>query len=511
MRKNQTRSPQQQQPGFVQSMLDASMNGILLLEPVLDAGGILTDFTVIAANRAIAEHVGIEVKDAVNVKMSDLFPRYRECGFFNVYITAFATRMLQRTELLYKDDRIEGWYDLGVATNENLIVVTFTNVTEQKLYHEQIEKSAKRLDAIINTSQSGIFVFKPIFDDDGDVTDFRFTKANPTLASYVGQLQEALVGELGSRWFPAYKTNGLFDLYRHTYITSKTNRFDFHYNADGIDVWLDILSTKMDEEVLVTFTDYTSAKRLQLELEETVHELKRSNDNLEEFAYVASHDLQEPLRKIQYFSDRLKVFCNDEKDASGIISRMEDATNRMRILIEDLLAYSRFSFKSNTAETTDLNELVKEVISDLEAMAAEKKASITVHDLPVVTGDKPQLRQLLQNLISNAIKYNRNDVALEIAISSKIVEGSQFEEKLPMHDTNKKFCVIEITDNGIGFDPAYSKQIFKIFQRLHGRSEYPGTGVGLAIVQKVAENHKGFVFAESTPGKGATFKVLLPV
>lgn len=510
MTENQKSGLDLRQSKFVQSMLDASMNGVIMLEPVYGNDNEIEDFIVRAANKATAAHVGIEPKDAVDKPMSVLVPGYKETGFFDVYVTALETKKVQRKELPYKDDRLEGWYEIGVAPNDNFVVVTFANITSFKQSQQELETSATRLDAIINTSQSGIFLFKPVFDERGEVTDFIFTKANPALASYVGQNQEVVNGSLGSKWFPAYKTNGLFDRYRETYVSGKTDRFDFHYYGDNIDVWLDIMATRLGDEVLVTFTDYTGIKRLQLELEESVSELKRSNANLEEFAYVASHDLQEPLRKIQYFSDRLKLLCG-ENDTAGLLNRMETATIRMRTLIDDLLQYSRFSFNSQKLESVDLSELVHQVLNDLEASINDKNASITVQQLPAVQGDKVQLQQLFQNVISNALKYNRDDVSLRILIASKIVNESELQEELPFHDHNKNFHLIEVSDNGIGFEQSYAKRVFKIFQRLHGRSEYPGTGVGLAIVQKVAENHKGHVFARSAPGRGATFSILLPV
>jgi light-regulated signal transduction histidine kinase (bacteriophytochrome) len=331
------------------------------------------------------------------------------------------------------------------------------------------------------------------------------------LASYVGQDAANINGSFGSTWFPAYKSNGLFEKYKETYDTGKTNHFEFHYNADSIDVWLDILATKLGDEVLVTFTDHTPTKKLQLELEESVNELKRSNADLEEFAYVASHDLQEPLRKIQYYSDRLNAVYGEQADASKLLVRMDDATKRMRTLIEDLLTYSKFSFKRQPYEVIDMNVLVREVLNDLEASVTERNASISIEPLPTLEGERLQLRQLFQNLLANALKYYNREVPLEISIKSIIVQGKDIAEHLPPYDLHKTFFQITIIDNGVGFEQTYARRIFKIFQRLHGRSEYPGTGVGLAIVQKVVENHKGYVFAESSLGKGAAFTVLLPV
>ena len=235
------------------------------------------------------------------------------------------------------------WLAISVQQLGDGFVVTFTDVTALKLANKAIEGAAEELITVIDTSQTGIFLFSPVFNDDGEVVDFRFKVANRQLGRYVGQEPTAIIGDLGSRWFPDYMTNGLFENYRKAYLTGRTQRFDFHYYGSGIDVWLDILVTKMGDAVLVTFTDYTVLKKLQQQLENSIADLKRSNANLEQFAYVASHDLQEPLRKIQSFGDVLQNNYGSliGGDGADLIVRMQTAANRMSGLIRDLLAYSR--------------------------------------------------------------------------------------------------------------------------------------------------------------------------
>ena len=497
---------------LVQSMLEASMHGVMLLEPVRNDQGIIVDFKVEAANAAIKNQVGFPIDRATEPLLSKIFPTYKEHRFFDTYTQALETGQVQHKELFYKDRRIEGWFDLGVAPQEDSLVVTFVNITESKLYQQAIEQTAKQLNAIMDIAQSGIFLFSPVHNEEGEIIDFYFTKANSALASYVGQKPEALIGELGSKWFPGYKVNGLFEKYKETFVTGKTNRFDFHYDEDEIDVWLDIMSTRLGDEVLVTFTDFTPVKKLQLQMETYVNELKRSNASLEDFAYAASHDLQEPLRKIHFFADRLKDKYQNELGSEGasMLDRMEAATGRMRTLIEDLLAYSRVSAKRTSMQEVNTDLLVREVLGDLEASIQEKGATIYVGVLPTLKGDPLQLRQLFQNIIGNALKYNRPDVPPHITINSTTVKGKNTGIGMLAREGAKEYHKIEIADNGLGFEQEHSERIFQIFQRLHGRSEYPGTGVGLAIVQKVVENHSGYIQAEGEPDKGATFRVWLP-
>lgn len=230
-------------------------------------------------------------------------------------------------------------------------------------------------------------------------------------------------------------------------------------------------------------------------------ELQRSNAHLEEFAHAASHDLKEPVRKIQVFTGQLKAQLRSHLDENGsrTFSRIESATQRMGNLIDDLLLYSHVSQRPREKEAVDLNQKVKHVLEDLELDIEEKKASIHVSQLPVVQGYKRQLQQLFQNLLSNALKYSKADELPKIEITSSVkTEGSN------------SYYVVVVQDNGIGFDQEYEHQIFQMFSRLHGRSEYSGTGVGLAIVKKVVENHNGLIRTKSEPNKGSRFEIFLP-
>jgi light-regulated signal transduction histidine kinase (bacteriophytochrome) len=275
--------------------------------------------------------------------------------------------------------------------------------------------------------------------------------------------------------------------------------------------------------VALLFSDITRRKQAEEALEEKVrertkdleklnNELKRSNANLEEFAYAASHDLKEPVRKVHFFTDRLKTKLGDRLHAEELqlLERIENATGRMRLLIDDLLEYSHVNHLNRDVGEVNLNQKIKLVLSDLEILIQEKGATVAVDPLPVIKGHRRQLQQLFQNLISNALKYSKPGVAPVISITAHEVAGSDAGIPLPGDEGNKRFHLIEVKDNGIGFNQADSERIFQMFQRLHGKKEYSGTGVGLAIVKKVVANHSGYIWAESSPGEGAVFTVLLP-
>lgn len=231
-------------------------------------------------------------------------------------------------------------------------------------------------------------------------------------------------------------------------------------------------------------------------------ELQRSNQNLEEFAHAASHDLKEPVRKIHFFTSMLKdeLTAQLSDSQARAFARIENASQRMGNLIDDLLLYSHVSHRPHETESVDLNLKVRNALEDLELDIAEKKAVINIEKLPVVKGYRRQLQQLFQNLISNALKYSKQDVAPHIEVKAREVS-----------ENGKRYHLVEVKDNGIGFEREYSNKIFQMFTRLHGKDEYSGTGVGLSIVKKVVENHNGFIRVESELGEGSVFQIYLPV
>ncbi len=250
----------------------------------------------------------------------------------------------------------------------------------------------------------------------------------------------------------------------------------------------------------------SQAKSLEQEIRQR-QELTRSNQELQQFAFVASHDLQEPLRKIKTFGDRLKATCGDVLTPQGqdYLARMQNAASRMQILIEDLLTLSRVTTRGKPFILVNLVEITQEVLSDLETRIQQTGGRVEVGNLPTINADPIQIRQLLQNLIGNALKFHRQEVAPIVKIYSQDCK-SQSDPLATM-----EFCQVIVSDNGIGFDEKYCDRIFNVFQRLHGRSEYEGTGIGLAICSKIVERHHGTIKAKSKPGKGATFTVTLPI
>lgn len=232
-------------------------------------------------------------------------------------------------------------------------------------------------------------------------------------------------------------------------------------------------------------------------------ELQRSNQELQDFAYVASHDLQEPLRKIQAFGNLLEdEYGAGLDEGKTYLDRMRNAASRMQVLINDLLMFSRVTTKALPFSQINLTVIAKEVVVDLEALVNATEGTIEIAELPIIEADPLQMRQLLQNLIGNALKFHRPGIPPHVRVSAEVQVNPQ---------TDEEQCLLAVEDNGIGFDEKYLDRIFIVFQRLHGRGEYEGTGIGLAVVRKIVERHRGTITARSTVGNGSTFLVTFPV
>lgn len=278
-----------------------------------------------------------------------------------------------------------------------------------------------------------------------------------------------------------------------------------NYRKDSSMFWNDLDVSPVPDEngqlihYLGIMTDITDRIRAEQDLRGFAQRLEARNRELQDFVHVASHDLQEPLRKVRVFSDRLLKLCGSALPEEGrvYIERMLHAIQRMETLIKDLLTYSRITRRTQTFQPLDLTQTTREVLNDLEVRIEETGANITLGPLPTISADPTQMRQLMQNLLSNALKFRRRDVPPVIQIVGELLDGGR--------------CRLTVTDNGIGFDEKYLDRIFTVFQRLHSATEYEGTGVGLTVCRKIVERHGGDITAKSKPGEGATFIVTLPV
>jgi signal transduction histidine kinase len=266
----------------------------------------------------------------------------------------------------------------------------------------------------------------------------------------------------------------------------------------------DELERRVEERTRALQEEVAERQRAEADLKVTLARLERSNKELQDFAHVASHDLQEPLRKVQAFGDRLKVRYAASLEAEGqdYLERMQGAAARMSELINGLLTFARVTTKARPFAPVDLDVVAREVLSDLEVRIEQSGGRVEVRDLPVIDADPLQMRQLLQNLIGNALKFHRPDAPPIVTVTGETPGG-------PADGAPR--CRIVVSDNGIGFDEKFRDRLFNVFQRLHTRAEFEGTGIGLAVCRKIVERHGGAIAAEGAPGAGTRFIVSLPV
>jgi hypothetical protein len=274
---------------------------------------------------------------------------------------------------------------------------------------------------------------------------------------------------------------------------------------------LKTVNESLEKEVEERRINEEKIKLLNQQLIENNEQLKSTIEELDRFAYVASHDLQEPLRKIMLFSDKISIRFSNKIDgeADVYLQKIVKASERMQQLVNDLLKFSRHTNDIYGFERTDLNDILNDVLSDVEHEIQRKGAKVNAKPLPVIWAIPSQIRQLFQNLVSNSLKFSRPDDTPEIRIWGEKLDGSLMDDSVPA-EAPANFYKLYFCDNGIGFDPKYAEDIFVVFKRLHSYHEFEGTGIGLSICKKIVDKHNGYIRAESKPNEGSTFIITLP-
>lgn len=360
------------------------------------------------------------------------------------------------------------------------------------------QNSELRFLNLVQNSSDLIFVF----DGEG-----RITYQSPSITRILGYKKDSLLNKKWLDYVHSADKDEFGDIWGgvlRNFAEKTISEFEF-IKADNSPIILEgIIKSFVDEEtgnkgIVLNARDITERKEAEKQIYEFNQKLQNSNQELNDFAYVASHDLQEPLRKIQTFGSRLKTkeASNLSEEGKDYLSRMENAASRMQRLIIDLLGFSRLNTQIKPFQTVELNQIASEVLSDLEVKIEETKAKVTLGKLPVLEAEPTQMRQLIQNLVGNALKFQQLDQIPEIEIYSETIDSQN--------------CRLIVKDNGIGFEEKMLDKIFAVFQRLHGRGEYEGSGVGLAVCRKIAERHNGNITAQSSLGSGAKFIVTLPL
>ncbi|GAB3174152.1 ATP-binding protein [Telluribacter humicola] len=498
----------QQESLFSNSILDASINAVFALDAILDSQGEMVDLRIMKINKAFIDIIGLD-ESIIGKRYLTYFPNSLHNGIFDLYKRVYTTGQSERKDFYSINQNLNSWFDISAVKRDDAgIVVTFANITLQRQAAIQIELQKNLMDNILKHSPSGITVTEVIRNEKGEVIDGRTIVANATSEVHTGIPVELSLKNTVSENAPGILESPLFQQALHTLQTGEP--FITQYYLETTGRWLELSVAKMDEDRLINvFTDVTPIKEAQLRLEQSVEDLRRSNDELEQFAYVASHDLQEPLRKIRIFNDMAAGKVDLQSDIRPYLDKVDESAKRMAGLISSLLDYSRLSRSRSRFETVDLNTIINNVLVDYELLINQKHAVVTLKDLPKVEAIALQMNQLFYNLIGNALKFTRKEVAPVITIRAQKLDATR-KEQFPQLQQHKDYVEIEVQDNGIGFNQEYASKIFTIFQRLNERGSYGGYGIGLALCKKVVDTHNGVLYAEGKPRSGARFTILLP-
>jgi two-component system CheB/CheR fusion protein len=473
---------------------------------LIDKRLIIRKFTPVATKQVnlIAGDIGRSIVD-ISTNMPDL-------NFVNDIKGVMQSGMAMEKEVQMEGDRT---YLMRIApylrqnSTVDGVVVNFLDVSE-------VKKLNHFLQAVLNSSANGIVALKPLRNAAGVIEDFDLSSFNREAIAMLG-LTNGTSAPKFSQVFGAFKPE-LTEEFIKVIESSETVIFEDRNKKTG--QWFEFIAVKMMDEVVITVSDITDRKSssekiekgfqdlkvASRELELSNYKLQQSNFDLLQFASVASHDLKEPLRKIQVFGNMLKGKIADKLDRSEVnyLDKMVNSSNRMQMLIDNILVLSRLSQQDTKHVEVDLNSVIGQIIDDLEISIREKGVHMQVEHLPVIKGIPGQMHQLFQNLISNAIKFNQGKP--EIGIRTAEIPDEWLREFNIHPDA---YLAIQVKDNGIGFDERFGQKIFGVFQRLDP-THYEGTGIGLAIVKKIVDNHKGFIKAKSKKGEGAVFTILLP-
>ncbi|GAA4402869.1 hypothetical protein GCM10023187_18420 [Nibrella viscosa] len=439
--------------------------------------------------------------DTYHWMLENAKPMFFPDGTFNGYIGTCADVHLQKELNTELDRRVQQ------RTQE-------LDEANQSLEHTNLDltRTANSLQAVLDSSPAAIAYLKALYNEQHDITDFQLAFCNEKFAQVNQKPMEDILGGKLSEEYPALYTSDTFEQFRHVTRTGVPLYLEFPYQNQDKASWLAVTIIRHDEGIILTGLDVTALKEYQHQLEDRNQALQRSNQTLEQYAYAAAHDLQEPLRKIQTLADLLQTQLSaDLADPDAkLIGRIHTAANRMQALIKDLLTYSRLSAEKPEQKKINLNSLLAEVTDDFFTLIEERRVTLHREDLPEIRGSASQWRLVFRHLLDNALKFYRSGVAPEVTIRSRTAPGWAFETVAGLHP-DTAYAEIMVQDNGLGFDPQYTDRIFDPFKRLHPAGQYPGTGIGLALCKRIIENHDGAITAVSRPGEGTTFLIYVPV
>jgi len=501
----------QQETELLQAILDHTQTGIAVMQSVRNECGQVIDFRFTHLNPDAERITQRRRGDLIGQQYSVAWPEARTNGVLGWHIRVAQTGEPAKINgVPITVGPYTGWYNIRIRPFNDGVIATFVDVTALKKAELATQQQTDLLRSVLDSSSNAIIAFSTVRDVmSGAVIDFRYVAHNEANRRNMNRSDEDILGHTMLEFFPDMRQMGLFDRFVEVVMSGEGVQFEQEFRAGGWQGWYELSARKWGDGIVLTLVDITGSKGNLQKMEQTNRDLRHANDNLRQFAHVASHDLQEPLRKILAFSDMLQLKFGEALSEEGheLIGRMQSAARRMSVLIKDVLAYSRISTHREVFQPVSLTEVMADLGQELQQQLVQHNARLQVDSLPTVWGDRSQLRQLFDNLLTNALKFRSADRQLVVHMNHQTVSGPQLPEGL---DPEVTYYEISFSDNGIGFEERYADRIFQVFQRLHARHTYDGTGVGLAICKRVVENHRGAITALGKPDEGATFRIYLP-
>ncbi len=541
-----------QSQAFLKSILESTRYGIASYEAIFE-GSEIVDFLITYTNAEVPKMFDLTIDDVLGKTCKEIYPTIFSDGTFEKFVQCIGTDEPVHYEVEYNKSEASMWISSVASKVDNSVTVTSKIITNEKnaeLYLKELNEqlTAKNqafeerilqefsnsfssykigqefFDSLVmelsqKTGMDYVLLGELVHDDEGKSIRCFSVASNGQLAANFnykvdnGPCQNILKGT------PYMQTHALRELFPNNELLSDLNAEGylgyplFNQNNKCIGLISVMHQSKIENLGYVKSFVHIASKRIELELQRQINEnilegknreLKYNNRELQSFNYIASHDLQEPLRKIQLFIGR--ILEQDEDNLSELsvkyFNTVRNAAGRMQNLIQALLTYSTSDAKGMDFTRTNLNHIIDDIKVDLEEPILNSNATIVCGNLPKLSVIPLQFHQLLLNLIANGIKYRRNDVDPIITISA--------EKVLAEDDASNSMWKISVSDNGIGFEQQYENKIFELFQRLHGKNEYEGTGIGLAICKKIVQNHKGYIKVDSEVGKGSNFCIFVP-
>lgn len=500
---------------LLETALDQSSSGIIVYEAITDDAGRILTYEIRLVNRRAEQLMGMPRSEMLGQSAYTIFPQSIGTNLWQQAENVIRTGRSREFDLFYRVDRsgFEGWLNVCIEPvgDGRTLVVSFNDITELRTAVDALRAESILFKTLSSSvPETGVLVvdfFQKITIASGQLPGLLMTMDEDELQGK--RMYEVVLPDFREDW----------KRYIATALQGEEHHFSDHWAGWRCECYVGPVRNERGHIVmaLIVFKNVTEQYKQQQALLQMNQALRQSNESLEQFAYVASHDLQEPVRKIKAFGELLIGQQNEklndfEKD---LLKRMQSAAGRMGDLITSLLSFARLSSRQQKRDFVSLSDLFSGILSDLEVSIQEQQAIIRLQPpLPTVPGDEQQLRQLFQNLLTNALKFTRPSTPPMVTVTARLVESSAVQDCMGATVSPQEgvaYTEIRVSDNGIGIAPEDISRIFGLFTRLHGRSSYEGSGIGLATVKKVIDNHHGCISVESEPDKGSTFRIFLPM